>query len=375
MDGHRHGQRDGRAQDERVANLDLALASYAIDTLWLFGWWHLGVVALVVPLAYGGAWLVFCVLLRGAFRRDLNLRARDASLTMLQAGYAYALQVLLLAAAPQIGSLILMSMFIVASFSALAMTVRQFVWSTVLVTAAVGWIMPGGGVAIGMPGATFAQQMLAWLVFASVLARVVLLCARIGALRDHLVQRNSALQVSLHHIERLASIDDLTQLWNRRTLLRMIEEEALRATRTAAPFCLLLLDLDRFKQVNDTFGHPLGDSVLCRFAQIATNAARATDRVGRWGGEEFAVLLPATTLAGAQVIAERLRVAVETAAWSELAPGLTLTVSGGLAERAPDERVNRLILRCDAALYTAKNVGRNRVVASPQGLAPVDADG
>ena len=262
-------------------------------------------------------------------------------------------------------------MFIVAAFSALAMTPRQFVltWLVVNLASGAAIFVFGGGIAV--PAATPQQVIVSWLVFASVLGRVALVSLRIGSLRDLLIERNLALRDSLAHNERLASVDDLTQAWNRRAITRMIADETQRAARSGAPFCLVMFDLDHFKMVNDRFGHSLGDKVLRHFAAITMAALRATDRLGRWGGEEFLVLPPATRQDGGLVIAERVRGAVEAEPWDRLALELRVTVSGGIAESLPGQASDAHIARCDAALYMAKNGGRNRIVVhAPNGGAP-----
>ncbi len=358
-------------QRERRRILALAFASYAVDCLWMAWLWRLNVVPAALPLVYAAAaGLAFCIsYLLIASNRNLGLR--DPSMTVLQTGFAYALLVAGLLLAPQAGGLLLLTMFIVAAFSALAMTPRQFAlaWLVVSAATALAILMFGGGIAV--PAATPQQIVVSWLVFASVLGRVVLLSVRIGSLRDQLIERNHALRDSLERIERLASVDDLTQAWNRRAIGRMIDEEGQRAARSGAPFCMVMFDLDHFKAVNDRCGHPVGDAVLRRFAAIIMAALRATDRLGRWGGEEFLLLLPATRADGGLVIAERVRAAVEAEPWDLLAPGLRVTVSGGIAESLHEEAPDAHIARCDAALYTAKNGGRNRIVLhAPVGGAP-----
>lgn len=352
-------------QRERRRILALAFASYAIDCLWMAGLWHLSVVPAALPLVYAAAAGLASCTFHLLIARHWNLGLRDPSMTVLQTGFAYALLVVGLLLAPQAGGLMLLTMFIVAAFSALAMTLRQFVLAWLLVSSATGLaiFMFGGGIAL--PAATPQQVVVSWLVFASVLGRVVLLSLRIGSLRDQLIERNHELRDSLERIEHLASVDDLTQAWNRRAIGRMIDEEGQRAVRSGAPFCMVMLDLDHFKAVNDRCGHQVGDAVLRRFAAITLAALRATDRLGRWGGEEFLVLLPATRQEGALVIAERVRAAVEAEPWDLLAPKLRVTVSGGIAESLPEQVANEHIARCDAALYMAKNGGRNRIVLHP----------
>jgi diguanylate cyclase (GGDEF)-like protein len=161
-------------------------------------------------------------------------------------------------------------------------------------------------------------------------------------------------------LERLALTDPLTALSNRRAGERALEREVARARRSGSPFSIALLDLDHFKQINDVHGHAVGDDVLCEVSRILTSTFRASDLAVRWGGDEFLVLLPDVTLAGAAVFADRARLLVESLSFSGIP---NVTVSGGIVEVRPDEDPRAAITRADAKLYQAKRAGRNRVQA------------
>jgi diguanylate cyclase (GGDEF)-like protein len=160
-------------------------------------------------------------------------------------------------------------------------------------------------------------------------------------------------------VERVQAYTDfLTGLANRRMFSIQGEMEYDRARRYGHSLSLALLDVDHFKKVNDTWGHPFGDRVLCRLAEHCRSATRASDLVARIGGEEFAILLVETPIAEARAIAERLRLAQ----MSESLEGREITVSLGISELLPDDRgIEDLLKRADAALYRAKGAGRNRV--------------
>ncbi len=170
------------------------------------------------------------------------------------------------------------------------------------------------------------------------------------------------------HLERLAGLarkDPLTGLPNRRALEEELPRAFARAMRAGASLSVVVLDVDRFKEVNDTHGHAAGDAVLAAVAARAAAALRGSDVIARLGGEEFAVLLPGTDLARAAEAAERIRAAV--AAEPIVLGGalaLDVTVSLGCAALRPEEDDGRALLaRADARLYEAKRAGRNRVVA------------
>jgi diguanylate cyclase (GGDEF)-like protein len=164
----------------------------------------------------------------------------------------------------------------------------------------------------------------------------------------------------------LATIDDLTGSFNRRQLFELGERELKRHTRLRHPLAALMFDIDYFKRVNDAHGHAVGDEVLRLLAQRATLQIREIDILGRYGGEEFAVLLPETQLAEALEIAERLR---HAATEPVIVNGsqLSITISVGVTEADGDPTLSHLLQRADAALYQAKHEGRNRVVVKQGG--------
>lgn len=169
-------------------------------------------------------------------------------------------------------------------------------------------------------------------------------------------------------LETLATTDPLTGLYNRRQIMTRLEEECERIQRGGIGLSCIMLDVDHFKQVNDTYGHQQGDEVLKMIARQARASLRAYDVVGRYGGEEFIVLLPETDLETAQAVAERLRMAIQASAILKTATGQPqpTTVSLGLTQWRSGDTVDTLIHRADEALYRAKANGRNRIELAEQ---------
>lgn len=167
--------------------------------------------------------------------------------------------------------------------------------------------------------------------------------------------------------------DELTSLGNRRWLREEAEEAFERRRRHGVPISLMLLDLDHFKTINDRFGHPVGDAVLVAFTRLLEQQVRHVDRVARMGGEEFAVLLPDSDLAGAGALAERIREATSVMAMPGPAAGEQLTVSIGVVEAGEEKGLDRLYSRADQLLYRAKAGGRNRVVTDLEHAADASA--
>lgn len=166
-------------------------------------------------------------------------------------------------------------------------------------------------------------------------------------------------------LRRLAEMDTLTQVFNRRAFLNLLDKAISNGDRTGVPLPVLVLDLDNFKAINDTRGHRGGDDVLRHFVQVALRCLRKEDVMGRLGGEEFGVFLPNSDLAGALVVAERLRALLASSpAYAESSAPVHLTVSIGAALSVSGEAPDAVLQRADEAMYLAKERGRNRVEVS-----------
>ena len=170
-----------------------------------------------------------------------------------------------------------------------------------------------------------------------------------------------AAQRELAAMGQLARTDSLTGALNRRGFREQLEREATRNQGRDCRLALVLIDLDHFKRVNDRFGHPVGDKVLIEFAHLLGDLVRTTDELGRWGGEEFVILMRRAKPGEALFLADRLRRAVEDHTFASVG---TVTASFGVAELDMGEDLESLILQADEALYRAKSSGRNRTCAS-----------
>ena len=178
--------------------------------------------------------------------------------------------------------------------------------------------------------------------------------------------RNEDLEQALRRIEELAMRDELTGVFNRRYLMETIRNEKHRCERSGQVFTICILDVDLFKHVNDTYGHLAGDQVLQEIAKAASGALRQTDYFGRYGGEEFALVLTGTMVEGAMITAERVRTRVEALRFEAISEDLRVTASIGIADSRFSEPTEVTFKRADEALYKAKQSGRNRcIIASP----------
>ncbi len=206
--------------------------------------------------------------------------------------------------------------------------------------------------------------LLALTIIALVRGRTAHLRRRQRELERQIVDRTGDLSAANERLTQLAQIDTLTGCANRRHFLDRADELIQLAGRHDLPLSLAVLDLDNFKHVNDTWGHPGGDAVLGAAGQILRQHVRLSDHLGRIGGEEFALLMPHTTTAGAHLLADRVRYALSDAVVTVEGGAIQVTASFGIAELRAGEDYDALYGRADAALYAAKRAGRNRVEIS-----------
>ncbi len=186
--------------------------------------------------------------------------------------------------------------------------------------------------------------------------------------KQGLVSLNKELRAANENILRISQTDPLTGLANRRTIDERMHHEMARAGRLGCGFSVILGDLDHFKSINDEFGHLIGDRVLVATAAVLSEQARAYDLPARFGGEEFMVLLPESTLEDALTIAQRIRSAISVVAVPEVTRQITMSL--GISTWGQGDTLGTLVGRADAALYQAKMRGRNRVVAQTSDMPP-----
>ena len=224
-------------------------------------------------------------------------------------------------------------------------------------TIAVFYIMSEAG--MPMPGHPVQQLELLYLICHLGLFVVMVIFMLLFELTK--TQGFIKLEQAMKIINELAIRDELTGSHNRRHLIKLIENEKERTARLGHLFCLCLLDIDYFKRINDTYGHSTGDTVLREFVRTVQRQIRETDSFGRYGGEEFLLMLPETCVDEALSLAERVRMSIEKMGFAAL-PDLGISVSIGVAEFRLGESIAQTVARADEALYLAKSGGRNRVV-------------
>ncbi len=349
-----------RRRRQRGQMMLMVLMSYLVDGLLLLALAFLGTVAILVPLAYLAAGITSCGVFYAVMRGAAGERWRDEYLVTPQMLLTSTINLAFVVWAPEVGLLLLMVLFTIFAFGALRMSAGWVMGGCLVIAVAVAAVVVLVGERLSLPMSSWQERVVSGLWLALVLARSALLGLYSAQFRRALVQRNAVLAATFEKLEHLANRDELTGALNRRSAMRLLDDERQRMQRTGTPFSVALLDLDHFKQINDTRGHAMGDEVLRRFTLKATAEMRATDRLGRYGGEEFLLVFTATSDAPAAITAaERVRLGIERHDWAELVPGLHVTVSAGVAVCRPAETVTQLLARADAALYTAKRDGRN----------------
>jgi diguanylate cyclase (GGDEF)-like protein len=353
-----------RRAGQRRQMLAVQAVSYSLIALVLLVYCYAGTVSIVIPSAYFlvgvGLVSIFVVLSESYF----NDRFEDHYLTIYQVGGHVAIQLCFLLAAPEIGFAFLSVVFLIFGFGALRMTSRQAVIAWTLTMIGLAPIFLFTSTPIGLPIATPTERVAAMLSYVLTIGQ----CAFVGlygsTMRKMLYNRSFELKAAYKRIEELAELDELTGSSNRRSIMRMLEEEIVRAGRSGSPCSIALIDLDWFKRINDAYGHPTGDEVLRTFSITMFANIRSVDRFGRYGGEEFLLVLPDMDTNSAVRALDRLRAIIADLEWSAFSPGMKVTMSAGVATLKPNETSDIFLARADSALYAAKAQGRNRITSA-----------
>jgi len=339
----------------------MVCVSYVIDALILLIYSEAGTIPASIGPAYAaiGLFSVACYLVLS--ETGLTERLKDHYFVAPQSVVGMTVSLGFVYVAPQVGVLFLCTLFIIFNFASL----RSTPWQTAAV-----WTLMTSGLAglflltdkpISMPYGTPLERFATMSVFALTIGRCMFLGIFSASMRQSLYDRGLKLKEAYRRIEELAELDELTGAYNRRCIMRMLDEEIARARRTGTPCSIALIDLDWFKRINDAYGHPTGDEVLRTFAITTFANIRGIDRFGRYGGEEFLLVLPETPSDGAAQILDRLRLIIADLDWSAFSPGMRVTISAGITTLQPDETPDTFLARADGALYSAKARGRNQI--------------
>ena len=307
--------------------------------------------------------LMFYALIRTGLSRRL---ASDPSLTLAQSGFGTTATVFGYAIDPPLRGAIIAILMLNLVWGMFVLRRRQSqglcAYALVLLAATMAWKS-------ATQPALFPPHIEALhFAFAAILLSATsFLAMRMGELRMRLTTRKLELEEAVRTIRVLAQVDELTRLSNRRHVFELLKAELVRCLRSGDPLSLVLIDLDHFKAVNDCHGHAVGDAVLREFGQALREGLRETDGAGRWGGEEFLLVLPGMSLDVAAAMVDRLRAALAGRLLDASAPELRVSFSAGVSECVAGEVVQDAIARADHALYEAKDAGRGRTCVRHRG--------
>ncbi|MHC2580311.1 diguanylate cyclase (GGDEF)-like protein [Bradyrhizobium diazoefficiens] len=291
-------------------------------------------------------------------------RFTDHYLTVFQISAHMALQFVFLLSVPTIGIAFICVLFLIFAFGTLRMTSAQAMITWTLAAIGLAAVFLASDLPIGMPVATRLQRTASMLCFVLVIGQCAFLGLFGATLRKILYQRSIELKAAYQRIEELAELDELTGSYNRRCIMRLLDAEMDKSRRASTSCAIALIDLDWFKRINDAHGHPIGDEVLRTFAITIFANIRPTDCFGRYGGEEFLLLLPDTDGEAASRMLERLRSIVADLDWSAFSPGMRVTISSGVVTLRDVDTADTFLARADSALYSAKAQGRNRIATN-----------
>jgi diguanylate cyclase len=340
------------------------VASYSLGCFVLLLYGYDGAVAMHVPSLFfvGGLSIIGIFVVMS--EAGIGDRSADHYLTVFQISAHMALQFVFLVSVPTIGISFIAVLFLIFAFGTLRMTSAQAMITWALATAGLAAVFLGSDLPIGIPVATRLQRTATMLCFVLVIGQCAFLGLFGATLRKILYQRSIELKAAYERIEELAELDELTGAHNRRCIMRVLDAEMEKSRRASKTCAIALIDLDWFKRINDAHGHPIGDEVLRTFAITIFANIRPTDSFGRYGGEEFLLVMPDTTTDVAQRMLERLRGIVADLDWSAFSPGLHVTISAGVTTLRDIDTADTFLARVDSALYSAKAQGRNRIATS-----------
>jgi diguanylate cyclase (GGDEF)-like protein len=349
-----------RAQQRRQIQ-DVIGVSYVIDAVILLVYAHAGTTSVTIGPAFAICGLVSITGSILFSESGYAERFKDHYLVVPQSLLSMMIMLAFTYIAPEVGVIFLCTLFVVFAFSSL----RSTPWQTAVVWTAMALGLAGlfllTDKPISLPHGNYLERFATMTVFILTIGRCMFIGIFSSAMRESLYKSGLALKEANKRIEELAELDDLTGSFNRRCIMRFLDDEIARAHRVNAPCSIALIDLDWFKRINDTYGHPTGDEVLRTFAITVFANIRTVDRFGRYGGEEFLLVLPDTPGETASRTLDRLRTIVADLDWRALSPDLRVTISAGIATLDANETSDNLLARVDSALYKAKAQGRNRI--------------
>ncbi|MBT2971674.1 MAG: hypothetical protein B6D72_14595 [gamma proteobacterium symbiont of Ctena orbiculata] len=341
----------------RVAMVCAVGVSYLIDTILLFLFCVAGTVECAAPFYYGLAGLGHVVLFSLLHWSGISDRCRNRHMTLWQMIYAICVQSLGIYLAPEISPFFLAIVFIIFAFGTLRIHFSEalIVWLLTTFVIALTLFLNSGRLTL-LEG-TLLEYLLVAVSFSLILLRTIALGYYGYATRSRIFKLSRA-------FEEKAIYDALTGVYNRWMLSTLLDEQFNLYSRKGIPCSVAMIDIDHFKRINDNFGHAVGDDVLKAIVDQIGSEFRESDKLVRYGGEEFILVMAATSLSEAIALVERIRNRIARTHWKEVPDQVVITVSAGVTEVQNGDAADDPLIRADSALYTAKQGGRNRVVVN-----------
>jgi diguanylate cyclase (GGDEF)-like protein len=360
--------KDDTDQALRIRRFFMAFASYMMWMVFVFYCFAQGFFRMPIgeTLALSAFVVSFNLAVYIILRSGFNKRFKDPSLTILQMILATFVIIVVAYYTDEIRGILLLIYLVVFVFGAFRLQLRQFFAMALFALTGYGYVI-ALLLAHHPDKIDLRIELLQLVVLAAVLSWFSLIGSYINHLRGKLVKTNIELSTANETIRHSAIIDELTQVYNRRQMIRLLQREKALADRGEPSFSLCILDLDDFKWVNDNYGHLMGDMVLKTVVRAIKDNVREQDYIARYGGEEFVVILAYPDLDDAIICAQRLKELTSNLIFPGLPEDFRITISIGVSKYQPIESIDALIGRADAALYRAKLNGKNRI--EPQDLS------
>jgi diguanylate cyclase (GGDEF)-like protein len=353
-----------RRSGQRRQIQGMIAASYLVDGLILLIFAKAGTVPITIAPAYVATGMLSVAFYLVLSETGFTERFKDHYFVVPQLFISVAIMLAFAYVAAEVGLMFLCTLFLVINFGSLRATPAQSAVIWTMITAGLAFLFLQTDRPLGLPHGSQLERFATMLVFVLGIGRCLFVGMFSSSMRQSLYQSGLKLKEAYRRIEELAQLDELTGSFNRRCIMRMLDEEIARSARLRVPCSVALIDLDFFKRINDLHGHPTGDEVLRTFSITMFANIRTIDRFGRYGGEEFLLILPDTDEASAAEMLDRLRVIIAELDWSAFSPGMRVTISAGVTALRANESSDTLLARADGALYASKARGRNLITSA-----------
>lgn len=328
---------------------------YSFDSVFLYLYYKIGTIDFIVFLTFTSLAIFHLLFFSYLHWFGISEKFKNPHMTRWQLSYAVLIQIICIILQPSLTMYFMALIFIIFSFAIIRINIIEALVMWVITTIIISltlYYFDINNILIINP--TREEKLLIIISYSAILFRIILLGYYNALIKQKLFTMNAKLEKETRY-------DDLTQIYNRKSILDYYNDFKNICKRSNNSFCVIMIDLDKFKDVNDKYGHLQGDVVLFETARIIKESCRDIDKIGRYGGEEFLLLLSSQTKEEAFKVIERVRENLEKKTWGKYVD-LKVTISCGLYFVTKDNLNNELIKNADLALYKAKKSGRNKTI-------------